>query len=110
MTDQGLRRVDELLTELVETVETARAVPMSSSCVLPRERMLDLLDDLREVLPPEMDEARKLIARRDEVLATAQQQGELLVSGAAEQAANERAAATAESAAIVADARERADR
>jgi len=68
MSDQALRRVDELLTELVEQVETARTVPMSSSIVLPRERVLDLLDELREVLPPEMDEARKLIATRDAVL------------------------------------------
>ena len=65
MTDQALRRVDELLTELVELVETARTVPMSSSCVVPREHVLDLLDDLREVLPPEMVEARALLAQRD---------------------------------------------
>ena len=68
MTDQSLRRADELLTELVEQVETARALPMSSSCVLPRERMLDLLDELREVLPPEIDEARRVIANRDSLL------------------------------------------
>ena len=61
--DESLRRADELLSDLIETVETARAVPMSSSCVLPRERLLDLLDELREVLPPEMDEARTVIAR-----------------------------------------------
>jgi cell division septum initiation protein DivIVA len=68
MTDEALRRTDQLLTELIETVETARALPMSASCVLPRERILDLLDELREVLPPEMDEARTVIARRDRVL------------------------------------------
>ena len=49
MTDEALRRTDELLSELIEIVETARALPMSTSCVLPRERVLDLLDELREV-------------------------------------------------------------
>ena len=68
MTDESLRRVDGLLSELIELVETARALPMSASCVVPRERVLDLLDELREVLPPEMDQARTLIARRDQVL------------------------------------------
>ncbi|MDT4929149.1 MAG: hypothetical protein QOF92_2016 [Pseudonocardiales bacterium] len=87
MTDQSLRRVDELLSELIETVETARALPMSASCVLPRERVLDLLDELREVLPPEMDEARTVIARRDKVL----------------QEAYEAAAATRERAVVEAD-------
>lgn len=68
MTDQSLRRADDLLTELVELVETARSMPMSSSCVVPREQVLDLLDDLREVLPPEIGEARKIIAARDGLL------------------------------------------
>ena len=68
MTDQALRRTDELLTELVELVETARTVPMSSSIVLPRERVLDLLDELRETMPPEMQEARHTIANRDTLL------------------------------------------
>jgi cell division septum initiation protein DivIVA len=68
MADEALRRADELLSELTEIVETARALPMSASCVLPRERVLDLLDELREVLPPEMDEARTVIATRDRLL------------------------------------------
>jgi cell division septum initiation protein DivIVA len=66
--DEALRRADELLSELIEIVETARALPMSVSCVLPRERVLDLLDELREVLPPEMDEARTVIASRERLL------------------------------------------
>ena len=44
MTDQSLRRADDLLTELVELVETARAVPISGACMVPREHTLDLLD------------------------------------------------------------------
>lgn len=97
-TDEALRRVDELLTELIETVETARAVPMSASCVLPRERVLDLLDELREVLPPEMDEARTVIATRERVLKEAY-----------ENAAEARERAVAEADAVLADARHQAE-
>jgi cell division septum initiation protein DivIVA len=97
-TDGALRRADELLTELIETVETARALPMSASCVLPRERVLDLLDELREVLPPEMDEARTVIATRDRLL-----------KAAYEDAAQTRAAAVAEADTVLADARHRAE-
>ncbi len=68
MADEALRRADQLLTELIEIVETARTRPMSSSIVLPRERVLDLLDELRETMPPEMDEARRVIANRDALL------------------------------------------
>jgi cell division septum initiation protein DivIVA len=85
------------LSELIEIVETARAVPMSASCVLPRERLLDLLDELREVLPPEMDEARTVIATR-----------ERLLKDAYETAAEARARGVAEADTIIADAQHRA--
>ena len=98
MTDEALRRVDDLLSELIELVETARALPMSASCVVPRERVLDLLDELREVLPPEMDQARTLIARRDQVLRDAH-----------EQAATTRERAIAEADTILADAGHQAE-
>jgi cell division septum initiation protein DivIVA len=86
MNDQALRRTDELLTELTEIVETARALPMSTSCVLPRERVLDLLDELREVMPPEMDDARRLISARDSVLQDAAGRAEQIVLEARAQA------------------------
>jgi len=66
--DTTLRHADELLAEMIELVETARNLPMSSSCVVPRERLLDMLDELREVLPPELEESRKVIAARDGLL------------------------------------------
>jgi cell division septum initiation protein DivIVA len=96
-TDEALRRTDELLTELIEIVETARALPMSASCVLPREGLLDLLDELREVLPPEMDEARTVIATR-----------ERLLKESYEAATESRERAVTEADAVLADARHRA--
>lgn len=86
MTDHTLARADEVLTELVELIETARTLPMSSSCVVPRERTLDLLDALREVLPPEMIEARRLVAQRDRLLAEAAERATETGRSAAEEA------------------------
>jgi cell division septum initiation protein DivIVA len=96
--DESLRRADDLLTELIESVETARAVPMSASCVLPREKVLDLLDELREVLPPEMDEARTVLATRDRLLKEAY-----------EAAAESRARAVTEADTLLADAAHNAE-
>jgi hypothetical protein len=93
MTDHTLARADEVLTELVELVETARNVPMSSSCMIPREKTLDLLDALREVLPPEMVEARRIVADR-----------ERLVAETAARVEAERTAATDEAQRLIADA------
>lgn len=86
MTDHTLARADEVLTELVELVETARTLPMSSSCVIPRERTLDLLDALREVLPPELVEARRLVGQRDRMLADADEEADRRIRQADQQA------------------------
>jgi cell division septum initiation protein DivIVA len=66
--------------------------------VLPRERVLDLLDELREVMPPEMDEARTVIATRERI-----------VKDAYEQAADARQRAVTEADAVLADANHRAE-
>ena len=71
---------------------------MSSSVVLPRERVLDLLDDLREVLPPEIAEARKVVASRD-----------ALLNDAHSDAVAARDSATAAAELMLADGRSRAD-
>lgn len=112
MTDASLRRADELLSELIELVETARALPMSSSCVLPREQMLDLLDALRETMPPEMAEARTVVARQqhieaearvaaDELLERARSEGDRVVHAARVEAHEAVEAARAEAAVLV---------
>ena len=101
MTDHTLARADEVLTELVELVETARTLPMSSSCVVPRERTLDLLDALREVLPPEMAEARRIVLQRERLLSESSERAEQLVKDAQDQAANLLAEAKAEQAELV---------
>jgi cell division septum initiation protein DivIVA len=115
MTDHTLARADEVLGELIELVETARTLPMSSSCVMPRERTLDLLDALRDVLPPELAEARRVMAQRDrtlteadklahEQLQQAQEEAEATVTAAREQAQGLVAAAEQQAQASVADA------
>ncbi len=108
MTEHALRNADRLLTELVELVETARAVPMSGSCVLPREQVLDVLDELREVMPPEMDEARRVIAERDGLLQQAREAAGTARAEAESVVAEARERSGAQADAIIADAEHRA--
>jgi hypothetical protein len=110
VSDQALRRTDELLTELVELIETARTLPMSSSAVVPREHVLDLLDGLRETMPPEMGEARRVLAMRDDVLQRASEQAEMAVQAADERAAQLIAHAQARAAEVLEAARLEHDR
>jgi len=54
--------VNAKIDELIEIVEAARAMPMSSSCVINRSQVLDLLDDLKRGMPEEIDRAREVLA------------------------------------------------
>ena len=47
-------------------------MPLSSSCVLPREEALDLLDELRAALPLALEDAREVMAGREELLGAGQ--------------------------------------
>jgi hypothetical protein len=105
VTQQSLRRVDELLTQLVELIETARTVPMSGSCVVPRERTLDVLDDLRESVPAELTEARQVLSQREALLAEAREHAAQLVHDADVRAYEIVAAGKAEHAELVSASR-----
>ena len=65
-----------LLDEITDLVETARAMPMSASCVVNRAEVLALLDQLRSQLPPALDQASAVLAERDSVLADAHREAE----------------------------------
>jgi cell division septum initiation protein DivIVA len=104
MSDRARRRVDELIAELVELVETARTVPMSGSCVVPREHTLDLLDDLRESVPPELVEARDVLAQREALIAEANEVHRQAAERAAAEAEALLAAARQEASELIADA------
>jgi cell division septum initiation protein DivIVA len=71
-------RLYETVDELTTVIENARSVPMSSSCMVPRDHLLDLLDDLRESLPEEVQQAGAIVEQRTEILQQAQAEAERL--------------------------------
>ena len=71
-------RLYETVDELTTVIENARSVPMSASCMVPRDHLLDLLDDLRESLPDEVRAAGTIVEQRTEILQQAQVEAERL--------------------------------
>jgi len=71
-------RLYETVDELSRVIENARSVPMSGSCMVPRDHLLDLLDDLRESLPAEVQRAGRIVEQRTEILEQAQAEAERL--------------------------------
>ena len=76
-----IERIDEL--QLI--VEESKSVPLSSSAVINRDEFLELLAQLKEVVPDEIRQARWMARDRDELLARARKEAERIVAEAREQ-------------------------
>jgi len=69
-------RIFDSLDEIVTIIEQARGVPMSTSAMVPREHILDLLDELRDRLPEEVTQAKAVLDQRGELLEAARAEAE----------------------------------
>ncbi len=74
--------VHDKLDELTAIVENARSMPLSSSCVLNRGELLALLDELRQLLPEELQHADLLLADREAVVAEGRAAAERILAAA----------------------------
>ena len=79
--------VEELLDMLFEMIDEAKNAPLSSDkCVIERDRALDLIDDIRSAFPMELAEAKKMMANRAELMASAKRESEALRKAAEDKA------------------------
>lgn len=76
------------LDELFEVVDHAKSMPLSSSALIQREEVLDLIDRARAALPIELQRARRLLQDRDEVRQRAELEAAEIVDAARAQAAH----------------------
>src|SRR5690348_9530926 len=84
---ESMYRVFEALDELVAIVEEARGIPPTRNCIVPRGEVLDLLDDVRDALPNEIDDAQDVLDHRDKIVSDARAGAEQTVAAADERAA-----------------------
>ncbi len=74
-----MAKTDELLDALKELVEDARGIPLAGEkCILDRDQLLDLIDELRETLPAEIKEAEDIMQRRSELVAQSKREAEAI--------------------------------
>ena len=79
--------VEELLDMLFDMVDEAKNVPLSGDkCMLERDKVLDLIDDIRAQFPVELGEAKKMMANRAELVASAKREAESIRKAAEDKA------------------------
>jgi len=70
------------LSQLEEMVRDAKSMPLSSSALLNRDEVLELIEDLKASLPDEIKQARWVVKDREELLAKARRDAEAMVEQA----------------------------
>lgn len=60
--------IQERLDELTVLVEDAKSMPLSASCVVNRSQVLDLIEEIRQLLPDSVQRADELLADREAVV------------------------------------------
>lgn len=74
--------VRDILEKMQQLLEQARTMPMSQSVLVNRQELLELINMLANALPTEFDEARRVLAERDDVIHGARLEAERIVEQA----------------------------
>lgn len=74
--------VQERLEELVVLIEDAKSMPLSASCIVNRTQVLDLIDEIRHLLPESVQRADRLLAEREAVLQEGRREAERMIGRA----------------------------
>lgn len=79
--------VMELIDELYSMVSEAWGVPLGNDkCIVERDKVLNMIEDIKAQLPVELSEAKRLVSARDEFIGNAKREAEALRKSAEEQA------------------------
>ncbi|MGZ4141529.1 MAG: hypothetical protein ACXVQY_03375 [Actinomycetota bacterium] len=74
--------LEDLVRQLEDAVRSARNMPLSSSALVDRKEVLDLIELLKRSIPEEIARARAVIRDRDEVIERARKQAERVLERA----------------------------
>ena len=79
--------MEDIISALYDMVQDARAVPLAADkCIVERDKVLDMLDEIIAQLPVELKQARTIVESRNELIGQARREAELLVKQATEKA------------------------
>jgi len=94
----------QLIDRLEELFNDAKAVPFTHNVVVDEDRMLEIIDQMRIVIPDEVKKAQQVLSQRERFLAQAQEEADRTIVLARDKAAQ---LATKDN--VVVEAQRRAD-
>ncbi len=83
------QHIEDIISALYDLVQDARALPLGADkCILERDKVLDMLDEIIAALPGELKQSRTIVESRNELIGQARREAESIVRQA-QQKANE---------------------
>ena len=81
------RNIEDIIGALYDMVQDARSMPLAADkCILERDRVLDMLDEIIAQLPGELKQSRTIVESRNELISQARREAESILRQAQEQA------------------------
>jgi cell division septum initiation protein DivIVA len=81
------KHIEDIINALYDMIQDARAVPLASDkCIVNRDEVLNMLDQIIDQLPGELKQARSIVESRGEIIAQARREQENIVHKAPEEA------------------------
>lgn len=81
------QNIEDIISALYDMVQDARALPLGADkCILERDKVLDMLDEVIAQLPVELKQARTIVESRNELIGQARREAENLIRQSQEQA------------------------
>ena len=81
------RNTEDIIGALYDMVQDARSMPLAADkCILERDRVLDMLDEIIAQLPHELKQSRTIVESRNELISQARREAETVIRQAQEQA------------------------
>ena len=79
--------IEDIISALDDMVQGARGLPLGADkCILERDKVLDMLDEVIAQLPVELKQARSIVESRNELVGQARREAEALIRQAQEKA------------------------
>ena len=83
------QHIEDIISALYDMIQDARALPLGADkCILERDKVLDMLDEIIAQLPSELKQSRTIVESRNELIGQARREAENIVRQA-QQKANE---------------------
>lgn len=81
------RNTEDIISALYDMVQDARSMPLAADkCILERDKVLDMLDEIIAQLPGELKQSRTIVESRNELISQARREAEGIVREAQEKA------------------------